>query len=520
MKPADPATAARADVAQIVGLVAAAVAAQLPFLGRPVNYDETNFLVLARGAALHPWTPHDIPINWQGTTERAFDVLSNPPGIAWFLAAVSDWRPGLAHIDTMRAWMLVWTVPAAIGAVWLARTQGPRPGWRAAALLAAPMAILSGSALLPDAPLYALTLLGMGGVTRGVTEQRALAPWALVAGSACLFRYSGIVLLPLVLLAGGYARRPAALWVLAPLALLLAHDLAAYGSLHLLAMGRFQSVSNTPEDWLHKAVSALTFLGGAVVLPLFRWERAHLIGAVIGAALAAPFGGPGASVEAAAFGGLGGAALASLARALSAPRAWHADRWMALWGLGGLACLLLLRFTAARYWLPFAPAVLLTAPPVGAGAVAVAAGLGVALLADDMRTARAETELAQRASMVRQPGQSGWFTGHWGWQHELEARGWEPLDEGLRPPPGSLVAIPEADWPQRVDTACVAIVFEDRAWVTPAWLPRAYSRAGRANLHANWIAGKPPMRTVIPWTFATDPVDAAHVCLEPPLPLR
>ena len=84
-------------------LLFAFIAVQLPWLGRPVHFDEANFLTLARGAALDPWRPHDVWINWQGTRERAFDVLSNPPGIAWFLAPVLD-QP----VYLQRAWMLCW----------------------------------------------------------------------------------------------------------------------------------------------------------------------------------------------------------------------------------------------------------------------------------------------------------------------------------------------------------------------------------------------------------------------------
>jgi hypothetical protein len=45
-----------------------------PFLNKPVHIDDANFLILAKGAANDFWRPHLIPINWQGTTERAFDV--------------------------------------------------------------------------------------------------------------------------------------------------------------------------------------------------------------------------------------------------------------------------------------------------------------------------------------------------------------------------------------------------------------------------------------------------------------
>jgi hypothetical protein len=285
---------------------------------------------------------------------------------------------------------------------------------------------------------------------------------------------------------------------------------------HLLAMGHFQSVANTPDDWIHKAASALTFLGGAIALPIFAWESAHVIGALIGAVLAMQYGGGGGfSIAAAVFGALGGAAMASALRGLTHRSPAGAESWLGLWGVGGFVFLLLLRFTAARYWLPFAPAIVLLSPFGGAPLTVAAGLLGLGLLSDDARTASAVTDLAERAASTRSPGEAGMYTGHWGWQHVLEARGWKALDAGGRAPPGSLLAIPTEAWPQSVDAVCVDVVFEEAATLPSSWLPRAYSAAGHANLHANWIAGKPPIRTVIPWTFATDPVEAARVCKEP-----
>lgn len=488
-----------------LSLALAMALVQVPFLDRPVNYDEANFLVLARGALLDPWAPHHVTINWQGRTESAFDVLSNPPGIAWFLACVQAFAGD--SIVAQRIAMLAWTLPTALGATLLADELCPsrEARLRAAALVSMPMALLSGSALLPDAPLYALTLLGLGGVLRSDRTGGSAWGWALLAGGTALFRYSGLALLPLVLWAA--RRRPGALAVLAPIALLTAHDLVAYGQPHLLAMGRFQSVSNGAEDWVHKAASALTFLGGALVLPIFRWRAPQVRGALIGAVLAMRYGTGVGAAQAAAFGAAGGAALgggvAGLLRA--------EDRWLGAWATGGFAFLLLLRFTAARYWLPFAPAVLLLSPFGGAPAVVVSGVLGLALLADDERSARAVAELADRAA---DSGPPGVFTGHWGWQWELERRGWKALDEGARAPPGALLAMPVEAWPQSVNTVCLQTVFDSTAEVHPAWLPRAYSGRDHANLHANWIAGQPPVRTVIPWTFSTDRYEAARVCSE------
>lgn len=476
-----------------------------------MNYDEANFLTLARGATLDPWAPHNVLINWQGRTERAFDVLSNPPGIAWFLALVQAMAGD--GVLVQRAAVALWLIPAAFGAMWLSGAFSA-PGevrLRATALLAMPMVVLSASALLPDGPLYAVTLLGMGGVARAVREGRSIALWAFVAGCGCLFRYSGVCLIPLVVLLGQSA---GATWVIAPLALLIAHDIAAYGQPHILAMGHFQAVSETALDWGHKAASALTFLGGAVVLPLFGWDGLNLLGAVVGAIGAIQFGAGGwLTVEAGVFGAAGGATFASVVRAFAGD---GRERWLGVWGAGGFAFLLLLRFTAARYWLPFAPAIVLLCPPGGIPAIALGGALGVALLADDADSARAVAYLTDRVIAIGETrGKPGMFTGHWGWQWALEQHGWKALDEGAHAPPGTLLAVPTEAWPQPVDAACVDVLLRGEADVSPAWLPRAYSAAGRANLHANWIAGPPALRTVIPWTFATDRYEAAEVCLEP-----
>ena len=62
----------------------------LPFLNKEIHIDDANFLRLAEGAREASLVdcltqgvcvgPHDVHINWQGTTEPAFDVLSNPAG--------------------------------------------------------------------------------------------------------------------------------------------------------------------------------------------------------------------------------------------------------------------------------------------------------------------------------------------------------------------------------------------------------------------------------------------------------
>lgn len=462
---------------------------QLPWIGRPVQFDEANFLTLARGAAADPWRPHDIPINWQGTTERAFAVLSNPPGIGWWLAPLTG-----APIWAQRLWMLPWLALAAFGAAKLAR----RFGGEAVVLLTAPIVLLSTTALLPDAPLYALTLAGVGGFVSAIDRERPAWGWALLAGCAALFRYSGITLWPVLVLYPLLRRRSPieAFAAGVPLGLLALHDVFAYGEIHLLAMGKFQSVSNTPLDWFHKGVSALCMLGGAAALPIFPWGATALVGAGVGAALGSPWGVPGAL-----FGAAGGASLAEGLRRRD---------WLAAWALVGTLFLLTLRFTATRYWLPFLPALLLARPARGTTAlIVVQVVLGAALLTDDQEYGGAVTKLADEVAAKG----TGGFTGHWGWQWAMESRGWTALDLESHPAAGSLVAMPREAWPQELDFACARPLWSANAEPRWTWLPRAYTHAGQANLHANFVVG--PVRTVAPWWFAADPYEHVDLCRVP-----
>ena len=498
--------ALKTSVALRIALLILGVAVPLAWtMGRPPSFDEVNFLTLARGAVADPWRPHAVTINWQGSTESAFAVLSNPPGIAWWLAPVM----GLP-VWVQRAWMLPWLVMAAWGSIQLGQRFIGHTAAGAIVLVASPIVILSATALTPDAPLYAITLAGMAGYVRAVERGSGAAPWALLIGFAAWFRYSGLALWPAVLLWPFLQRRPLlpALAVVVPTALLITHDLAAYDRLHLLAMTAFQAVANTPLDWGHKALASVAMLGGAVVLPVYRWRRRHAVVAALGALAAWPWG-----PVAMGFAALGGAALAPiLDMGRHTKESATTDRiFLATWALVGCAFLLTLRFTAARYWLPFlAPVALLLPADALRLRVGLGLGLGVFLSLDAALHARGEAALAAQVSALGRGG----FAGHWGWQGALEAAGWTALDEGSTPEPGTLVAIPQEAWPQHLNVRCDRIPWEGQASPPLQWLPRGYSRNAAANLHSNWIAGPTPLRTVIPWWFAHDAYEQARVCAE------
>ena len=347
--------------AALLALLAAGLV--LPFAGKPVHVDDANFLALARGARLSPWAPHDVLINWQGHTERAFDVLSNPPGVAWWLAPVAHGPAALQHLAI---WL--W-LPLVLWGAWRLGRRFAGDGLITALLvLTSPIVLLAAHGLTPDLPLLALTLAGVAGFVEATDADHPLAAlgWAVVAGGAFLFRYSGICLLPLLLLYPLLRRKApwAALGAALPPLLLLGHDLHAYGAFHFLSMGGFQAVALEPRDIFRKGAAAVAMLGGAGLVPLLALQRPRvaltggLVGLGLGWAAASASQQPlVAGALTCAFCAGGGVLLAGLVPPRLSPR--RDALFLATWAAGGFVFLLLLRFMAARYWLPFMLPVLL-----------------------------------------------------------------------------------------------------------------------------------------------------------------
>ncbi len=482
-------------------VLALSAALSLPFIGKPVHLDDANFLMLARGARQDLWRPHAAIVNWQGTAESAFDVLSNPPGVAWWLSAVVSMPVWVMHL-----WMLLWLPLAVWGAARLSGALTGRAEAGAVLLCASPVAVLAAQSLMPDLPLLACTLAGLGGLVGARAGRRW--PFALLAGCAALFRYSGVALIPLAVAWPLLHRdvRDAArcgLAAAAPIALLTLHDLHAYGAPHLGAMIGFQGVSDTPGEVLAKLVAGLGALGGAAVLPVLCWSRPTRagIGLLLGALLGLTMGQSGLPLAGTmAAVGAGGAVLVAALR-----REDVRSIWLICWLLGGLIFLLKLRFSAARYWLPFfAPAVLLLLRDAPARLVRVAVvltpTLSVLLAIDDLELARAQRQAADRVIAAG----TGLFVGHWGWQHHLEAAGWRALDEDTPVPHGVLLARAQGPWPQEPAPSCTEPV--DAFSIPDVWPgPRVHTTQGAANLHAFLLAGDPPVPAYAPWGFGSDP---------------
>jgi hypothetical protein len=470
----------------------------LPFLGKPVHIDDANFIAMARAAAAHPWTPHDFLINWSGSTERAFDVLSNPPGIAWWLAPVSN-----SSVIWQHLWMLPWLIVAATGAHRLGTRIAGRGSLASLLICGAPIGMLASHALTPDLPLLACTLWGAD----ALLDKDRSAKGALVLGAGALFRYSALALLPLVFAwswLNGDRRNAVRLFALSalPMALLAVHDLMAYGSIHVLAMTGFQAVSNGPDELFHKAVATTAAFGGAAVLPILCWAvpRRSAAGAVIGALVGLGAASWAGQTDAAAVATIvavaaGGASFAGACTARDT-----LDKWLLLWLAVGFIFLLGLRFSAARYWIPFyAPVVLIglkRSPLVLARiATVLTVVLSVALAIDDVDLATSQQKAAQQAAAAG----PGHVAGHWGFQHHLTDAGWTTVEDDQALPPGVWVATSSAAWPQVPANEC----FDFEAvipFVDPRPGLRVQTAEGGANIHGHMLAGDPPLRVFAPWS--------------------
>ena len=496
-----------AAAALVLGLV-------LPFLGKPVHVDDANFLRLAEGAARDPWRPHAIEINWLGVTEPAYAVLSNPPGVAWWLCPVRHAPEWVLH-----AWMLPWVALALLGIRRLGAALASDGLAAVLVLGASPVVVLSAQALTPDAPLLACVTLGVGGF---LAAPRRAWPWALLAGCAGLFRYSGFCMVPLVLLAGFQTKRlrEALPVAVAPLALCL-HDLHAYGSLHVLTMIGFQGVSFGPILVLRKAVAMLAMLGGAAMLPILSWRRRAgpflaLLGAVLGLFASLSSGHTLAQMApTVAFTAAGAVSLGAF-RLRDAT-----DRLLAAWFFGGLLFQLVLQFAATRYWIPFLPALVVAVLRLRpsrrllTAAVAASALVSLGMAVDDDAFARALRDAARRVA----PLGPGVFAGHWGWQHYLEKEGWRPLEAGTEP--RTVLAMSWATWPQAPAPDACLVQVEDRPLEYHGLGLRVHSAEGAANYHSSGIAppaGGRAIDTYAPWTFSREPWD--HVTIFRPCAAR
>jgi hypothetical protein len=290
-------------------------------------------------------------------------------------------------------------------------------------------------------------------------------------GLAVLTKYFAISLVPLLLiytLLSGRRRWVRAAWLLLPVAILGLLDLymqRQYGVSHLL--GSSELLREFHERYVldagRKVLTGLAFLGAGAAPALFiapwLWGRTGRIAVCAGGAAAAAItvvlalSGWQAGVPEISYSwwfwpqyGLWIAAgLHIIAVALA--EVWQRrDRdavFLALWLAGTLFyCIFVNHFVNIRVILPALPAVALLcvrrlrmrsdggAPALPRAVwLGLAAGLALSLCVAqaDIRLANAARTAAERIAPEKRSGRT-WFSGHWGFQYYMEARGAKPID--------------------------------------------------------------------------------------------
>jgi len=178
------------------------------------------------------------------------------------------------------------------------------------------------------------------------------------------------------------------------------------------------------------------------------------------------------------------------------------DIFLFIWTLGGVIFLSQLRFTAARYWLPFFFPILLVliqGKKFQAKLVllCITSILSIFLLIDDYRFAISHRDAAFR---VKQKYESGIFAGHWGWQHYLEEEKWIPAEDDMILEKDTIFARINTAWPQEVQ-GC-KVLLEEFSYPS-LLLPRVYTYQGKANIHSSHIHNLGMVFS--PWSFGRDP---------------
>jgi hypothetical protein len=456
--------------------------------------------MLSEGAAQDPWRPHNVPINWDGETKRAFELLANPPGIAWYLLPVR-----LAPEWVLHLWMQPWLLLGAGGCYRLASHFASEHRWLAMMfLLTTPVIVLSAHALTPDLPVFACVAAGVGGF---LTCPQGRWRYALLAGCATLFRYSGITMIPLLMAIGwrhgGWRGAIAGSCAAIPLCLLILHDWHAYGEIHFLAMAADQNDQQERPFWMaaHNVAAGIAMLGGAGVLPILVWRRASIAGAILGAGLGlqVAYLSNHSWIQAIPTVLCLAGGMATLSLALSKAGDWD----LFLWSWGGAAFFGVAKFAATRYWTAFLPGAAFLAIRNGSHnprwlvcgiVVNVLISLGMAI--DDQELARGYQQAAFHAAAYSAEGTYG---GHWGWQHYLSKSGWSALEAGTETGPWHahpLYAEVQLPSPESCLRRVEQFPIQDK-W----WGPRIMSH----RLHAWYHAGG--YGSYAPWTLSDEPYD-------------
>lgn len=505
----------------------------LCFAPTAFRIDEPNILAIARAIERDASDPYGFEINWIEKPDPAFLILSNPPGVAYWLrlwAWPFGWSETSLHIS-----MLPFSLLALVSFAALAR-RFAIPNATAFALLASSPAFVVGShVFMPDVPMLAFFIAA---VAAAVAYEETGSPWLGAAGflfgaMTPLLKYSGILLVPvLACLVLFLPRRRIGMALIAasPLIGLALWSVASwlkYGDAHFIASTRFQSQGSVD------VVTALLPILGIGVLPFAlaaaprpeRLSRKHDL-PFTGLAFVLWFGSgvfvllyPVAVALWFAVGctlGLRFLLFAAL-RGLDALTLRDGLMLVLLvWIAATIAFQFRLLFAATRYVLPLLPAAILLVlarrpPPrlvrltawIGV-VVCLVVAIGDAKMANVSRSfVHGEIRPLLSASAPR-----FFFDGHWGFQHYAEKLGGRILAKGEKVDwkTGDVVAIAFNAHPQRKKPGGATRWSERKLDLSPEWPIHTMDCTTATSFYSNGVAGcRWALTAYLPWSLSTAP---------------
>jgi len=264
-----------------------------PFSNKAFHIDDTVFIWVARHIQFHPFDFYGFMANWNGTVTAMSDIQKNPPLASYYISLAAylfGWSESAMH-----AAFLLPALAAAIGMYCLARELCVRPLEAALAGIVTPAFSLSASSLMCDTMMLSFWVWAVFFWVRGLKAQRAsfLGFSALLVTASSLTKYSGMSLVPLLLVYSLVSKRGAGRWILflsLPVILLAAYEwmtYALYGKGLIpeamsYAIGQ-QSFSG--GDRTVRALTGLEFTGGCLITTFFYapllWRRGILAAAAL-----------------------------------------------------------------------------------------------------------------------------------------------------------------------------------------------------------------------------------------------
>jgi len=498
-------------------LSAVVLATLLPFVNKPFNVDDPFYLAAANQLIKDPLHPYSYSINWSGELRDVWGKME-----ATFPPLVTAYTAVISMIFGQKEWVLhlfflVFPFSAAAAMYFIAKKFVKAPLFAALLFAVCPSFLVSATSIMLDVPLCALmlcsTALFIYGADSG--DKRQLILGSAVAGLAVLAKYSGILVIPVLVLYLLFSKKlKYAVYLLIPFAFLglwCLHNEIVYGGMHfLLASGHIgKGVS------LHKIFSFGTFFSGCLVFPvllLFAADLKEARALAVWALVLFVFGklvlgDTGVSVLFAVF------CTASLYFIYAAVlKSKLIDRFVLAWFFTGfLAVIILEPWMSARYLLIILPPaaiifakILETLTEKRAKALSCASFSAVLVLGISVAVADyiwADSYKALSGYVQDKGCNTGYFLGHFGFQYYLEKAGMTALEVNKPLPGGGYLIAAKIPDPQRPSSETSSrLKLKELKPLKSAFPLRLMNPKLRVGFYSSYWG-------ILPFNFSTAPLD-------------